>query len=95
MAGATGPFPPDATHRNPSADVPLATFAVLALPLPLASAFQQVSTEGELDAGDAVTLLMLSGLDPQTDLRTIWDFADPETEGYLTKEGFFLSLRCA
>lgn len=58
--------------------------------------WEQVSTEGELDAGDAVTLLMLSGLDPQTDLRTIWDFADPETEGYLTKEGFFLSLRlCA
>lgn len=48
--------------------------------------------DDELDAGDAVSLLMLSGLD-QSVLHTIWDIADPTTEGYLTEQGFYLALR--
>eukprot|EP00040_Diaphanoeca_grandis_P032728 m.199087 g.199087 ORF g.199087 m.199087 type:complete len:496 (+) comp32721_c0_seq3:353-1840(+) len=54
--------------------------------------WDQEQTDGTLDTSPAVTLLKLSNLET-TVLRKIWDIADPETEGYLTEEGFYVALR--
>jgi epidermal growth factor receptor substrate 15 len=50
-----------------------------------------IDKDGKIGASDASFFLSL-GLEKKT-LSEIWHLSDPEKKGYLTKEGFYLSLR--